>query len=108
MRTWPTDRIGFGGDYNSEQWHREVWPDDMRLMREAGVTFVTLGVFSWSWLEPTKGEYEFAWLDDLVLNHGDDDVRVAVSGHDLVTDRTVGATAPLPAGGVLVILEGRS
>ena len=73
MRTWPTDGIGFGGDYNPEQWPREVWPDDMRLMREAGVTFVTLGVFSWSWLEPTKGEYDFAWLDDVMdLLHTND------------------------------------
>ena len=79
MRQWPTDRIAFGGDYNPEQWPREVWPEDMRLMRDAGVSFVTLGVFSWSWLE-----------------------------HDLVTDRPVGPTAPLPAGGVLVIREGRS
>ena len=36
-------------------------------MRRAGVSFVTLGVFSWSWLEPAKGEYEFGWLDD---DHG--------------------------------------
>jgi beta-galactosidase len=73
MRTWPTDRIGFGGDYNPEQWPREVWPEDMRLMREAGVSFVTLGVFSWSWLEPTKGEYDFAWLDEVMdLLHAND------------------------------------
>ena len=35
-------------------------------MQEAGVSFVTLGVFSWSWLEPTKGEYEFGWLDEVM------------------------------------------
>ncbi|KRE43849.1 beta-galactosidase [Knoellia sp. Soil729] len=64
MRAWPKDGIAFGGDYNPEQWPRSVWDDDMRLMREAGVTFVTLGVFSWSWLEPTKGEYTFEWLDE--------------------------------------------
>ena len=66
MRSWPTDRIAFGGDYNPEQWPREVWDEDMRLMRAAGVSFVTLGVFSWSWLEPTKGEYTFEWLDEVM------------------------------------------
>ena len=66
MRAWPSDRIAFGGDYNPEQWPREVWQDDMRLMRQAGVSFVTIGVFSWSWLEPTKGEYTFEWLDDVM------------------------------------------
>jgi beta-galactosidase len=73
MRAWPDDRIAFGGDYNPEQWPRSVWDDDMRLMQAAGVSFVTVGVFSWSWLEPTKGEYTFAWLDDvmdLLAEHG--------------------------------------
>ena len=73
MRPWPTDRVAFGGDYNPEQWPRATWDDDMRLMAAAGVSFVTLGVFSWSWLEPTKGEYDFAWLDevmDLLAEHG--------------------------------------
>ena len=73
MRSWPNRRIALGGDYNPEQWPREVWPEDMELMREAGVTFVTLGVFSWSWLEPAKGEYDFAWLDDIMeMLHAND------------------------------------
>jgi beta-galactosidase len=40
--------VVYGGDYNPEQWPREVWKEDMRLMREAGVSLVSLGVFSWS------------------------------------------------------------
>src|SRR6476661_4783876 len=73
MRSWPNRRIALGGDYNPEQWPREVWSEDMELMREAGVSFVTLGVFSWSWLEPAKGEYDFAWLDDIMeLLHAND------------------------------------
>ncbi|HET7276627.1 MAG TPA: beta-galactosidase [Dermatophilaceae bacterium] len=66
MRSWPRDRIAFGGDYNPEQWPREVWDEDMALMRKAGVSFVTLGVFSWSWLEPAKGHYEFGWMDEVM------------------------------------------
>ena len=45
-------------------------------MREAGVSFVTLGVFSWSWLEPAKGEYDFAWLDDIMGLLHDNDIAV--------------------------------
>ncbi|MEO8828956.1 beta-galactosidase [Lapillicoccus sp.] len=66
MRPWPVNGVAFGGDYNPEQWPRSVWPEDMELMRRAGVSFVTLGVFSWSWLEPAKGEYEFGWLDEIM------------------------------------------
>jgi beta-galactosidase len=53
----------YGGDYNPEQWPEEVWLEDARLMREAGVNLVTLGVFSWAKLEPREGEYDFGWLD---------------------------------------------
>ena len=70
MRRWPEDRLAFGGDYNPEQWPRETWTEDVDLMARAGVSFVTLGVFSWSWLEPAKGEYEFGWLDDVMDLHG--------------------------------------
>ena len=76
MRQWPTDRIAFGGDYNPEQWPREVWAEDMELMRESGVSFVTLGVFSWSWLEPAKGEYDFGWLDDIMGLLHENDIAV--------------------------------
>ena len=32
-------------------------------MREAGVTLVTVGVFSWALLEPAPGAFDFGWLD---------------------------------------------
>ncbi|MFI0232825.1 beta-galactosidase [Streptomyces sp. NPDC017086] len=66
-------RILFGGDYNPEQWPEETWPEDVRLMTEAGVNSVTLGVFSWSRLEPEPGAREFGWLDrlmDLMAENG--------------------------------------
>ncbi|MFI8931198.1 beta-galactosidase [Streptomyces sp. NPDC053474] len=59
-------RVLFGGDYNPEQWPEEVWPDDVRLMKEASVTSVTLGVFAWARLEPRPGAREFGWLDRLM------------------------------------------
>ncbi|MFN8560582.1 MAG: beta-galactosidase [Anaerolineae bacterium] len=27
-----------GGDYNPEQWSRDIWQEDFRLMRQAGIT----------------------------------------------------------------------
>ncbi|MEU4875216.1 beta-galactosidase [Streptomyces sp. NPDC021608] len=59
-------RILFGGDYNPEQWPEETWHEDVRLMREAGVNSVTLGVFSWARLEPEPGARDFGWLDTLM------------------------------------------
>jgi beta-galactosidase len=58
--------IAYGGDYNPEQWPREVWQEDARLMKEAGVNLVTLAVFSWSRLETADGVYDFGWLDEVM------------------------------------------
>ncbi len=65
--------ICFGGDYNPEQWPRDVWREDARLMQQAGVSLVTVGVFSWATYEPTPGSREFGWLDevlDVLHEHG--------------------------------------
>jgi beta-galactosidase len=59
-------RILFGGDYNPEQWPEEVWTEDVRLMKNAGVNSVTVGVFSWARIEPRPGVRDFGWLDRLL------------------------------------------
>ncbi|MFB9308636.1 beta-galactosidase [Agromyces hippuratus] len=61
-----TSSIRFGGDYNPEQWTRETWLEDIELMREAGVNLVSVGIFSWALLEPREGEYDFAFLDEVL------------------------------------------
>lgn len=58
--------IAYGGDYNPEQWPEEVWAEDVRLMREACVNLVSLGIFSWSWLQPAEDRFEFGWLDRIL------------------------------------------
>lgn len=58
--------LAFGGDYNPEQWPENVWHEDVRLMREAGVTMVSVGIFSWALLEPARGTHDFGWLDRLL------------------------------------------
>lgn len=64
---WPKVKgICFGADYNPEQWSREVWQDDIRLMKEAGVNLVSVGIFSWALLEPSPGKYDFTWLDEVI------------------------------------------
>lgn len=71
---WPkVAGIAYGGDYNPEQWDRDIWIEDMRLMREAGVNLVSIGVFSWALLEVEEGVFDFTWMDDLLdLLHAND------------------------------------
>ena len=57
-----------GGDYNPEQWldRPDILEEDVRLMKKAGVNSATLGVFSWSVLEPAEGEFHFEWLEAII------------------------------------------
>ncbi len=64
---WPAiTGIAYGGDYNPEQWPRETWLEDVALMREAGVTMVSIGIFSWALIETSEGVFDFSWLDDII------------------------------------------
>ncbi|MET7280625.1 beta-galactosidase [Kribbella sp. NPDC005582] len=68
-----TKPLYFGGDYNPDQWSPSIWKEDAELMQWAGVNLATVGVFSWSQLEPRPGQYEFGWLDtvlDQLADHG--------------------------------------
>ena len=71
--------IGFGGDYNPEQWPLEVRQEDLALMQEAGVNFLSVGIFSWALLEPVEGQYDFAWLDEVLDNLAGIGVKVALA-----------------------------
>ncbi|MFE0448704.1 beta-galactosidase [Streptomyces fungicidicus] len=68
--------LAFGGDYNPEQWPESVWDEDVRLMREAGVTMVSAGIFSWALLQPAPGVYDFGWLDRILDLLHDAGIRV--------------------------------
>lgn len=59
-------RPAFGADYNPEQWSRSTWKDDVRLMGEASVNLVNLGVFAWSWIEPAPDAFDFSGLDEVI------------------------------------------
>ena len=57
-----------GGDYNPEQWldRPDILKEDIRMMKKAKVNVVTLGVFSWSVLEPEEGTYRLDWLAEIM------------------------------------------
>jgi beta-galactosidase len=79
--------MAYGADYNPEQWPREIWKDDVRLMQQAGVNIVSLGIFSWATLQPTEGTWDFAWLDEVMDLLGD---------HGIAVDLATGTASPPP------------
>ena len=71
--------LAFGGDYNPEQWPADVRLEDLGLMKEAGVNLLSVGIFSWALLEPREGEYDFAWLDEVLDNLAGTGIKVALA-----------------------------
>lgn len=57
-----------GADYNPEQWidYPEVLEKDIELMKQANCNVMSVGMFSWSMLEPTEGEYNLEWLENII------------------------------------------
>ena len=67
-----------GTCYYPEQWPEEMWETDARRMVEAGLTWVRIGEFSWSKLEPQPGQYDWAWLDRAIEVLGAAGLRVVL------------------------------
>lgn len=77
--------ILYGGDYNPEQWLKEpeILEKDIAYMKEAGINTVSMGMFSWSVLEPEEGNYQMGWLQeriDLLYQNGISTILSTPSG----------------------------
>ena len=61
-------KLLYGGDYNPEQWldDPEIFEKDVAYFKEAHINEVSLGIFSWSMLEPKEGEYNFGWMEKII------------------------------------------
>ena len=71
-----------GGDYNPEQWIKEkdtIWKIDMELAKKAGVNTLSVGIFSWSMLEPEEGVYCFEWLDEVMDMLADNGIKAILA-----------------------------
>lgn len=64
------DALLHGGDYNPDQWlHRpDILARDLELMQKSKCFAFSLGIFAWAALEPTEGNFQFAWLDKVMDN----------------------------------------
>jgi len=72
-------KIGFGGDYNPEQWSADVRAEDLDLMRLARVDLATVGVFAWALVEPRPGEFDFRFFDKVIDDLYDAGVHLSLA-----------------------------
>lgn len=62
------EQLLHGGDYNPEQWldMPAILEEDIRLMKDAHINCVTIGVFSWSRIEPAEGRFELDYMEEII------------------------------------------
>lgn len=81
------DRILFGGDYNPNQWPKEIWEEDIRIFKKASINSATVNVFSWAKIQPSENCYDFEELNQIIE-------KLSTEGFDIVLATS---TAALPA-----------
>ena len=65
--------IGFGAAYYPEYQPTPRLAEDMRLMQQAGFSMIRVGESTWSTWEPEDGQFETAWMTevlDAAADHG--------------------------------------
>jgi len=60
------DNILYGAAYYHEYMPYERLDEDVRMMKEAGISVVRVGESTWSLFEPREGEFEFEWMDRII------------------------------------------
>ena len=83
-----------GTCYYPEHWSRDVWEDDAKRMVDAGLTWVRIGEFAWSRLEPCPGDLRFEWLDDAIEVLGNAGLRVVLGTPTATPPRWMGDKHP--------------
>ena len=55
--------ITMGVCYYPEHWDESMWEDDLRRMKEYGISVIRIAEFAWNKFEPEEGVYTFDFFD---------------------------------------------
>ncbi|MGB6228771.1 MAG: beta-galactosidase [Litorimonas sp.] len=72
-------RAELGVCYYPEHWPEAMWADDARRMVEMGLSWVRIGEFAWSRIEPEPGVFDWDWLDRAIRTLGEAGLKVVMS-----------------------------
>lgn len=65
-----------GTCYYPEHWSADLWEDDTQKMVEAGISYVRIGEFCWSKIEPKPNHFSWDWLDQAIETLGKADLKI--------------------------------
>jgi beta-galactosidase len=64
--------------YYPEHWAEAQWEEDASRMAGLGLTWVRIGEFAWSRMEPVPGRYDWDWLDRAIAVLGKAGLKVVL------------------------------
>ncbi|MCX7288643.1 MAG: beta-galactosidase [Rhodobacterales bacterium] len=64
--------------YYPEHWPEVQWAEDAARMAALGLTWVRIGEFAWSRMEPVPGTYDWDWLDRAIATLGKHRLQVVL------------------------------
>ena len=64
--------------YYPEHWPETQWAEDAARMAKLGLTWVRIGEFAWSRMEPKPGRYDWDWLDRAIDTLGKAGLKVVL------------------------------
>lgn len=56
----------YGADYYPEHWPEADWEKHIKIMKEFEIEWLRIGEFSWAFLEPKEGEFNFDLFDKAI------------------------------------------
>ncbi|MEM9599451.1 MAG: beta-galactosidase [Pseudomonadota bacterium] len=69
-------RPELGVCYYPDHWPDTMWADDARRMADMGLSWVRIGEFAWSRIEPRPGAFDWGWLDRAIRTLGDAGLKI--------------------------------
>ena len=66
----------FGADYYPEQWTERDYDEDIRLMKDMGLSSVRLAEFAWALMEPAPGKFDFRFFERIIDKLGEAGISV--------------------------------
>src|ERR1700761_9536302 len=64
---FPRERLmSIGVYYYPEAWPESQWERDISNIKKLGFEYIHLAEFAWAFMEPSEGQYNFAWLDRVI------------------------------------------